>query len=51
MLKRRGVLIIHGSGNSGKNIDVEENYPSDRYLDGTEAGNWAQCGCFSYGLE
>ena len=44
MAEERNVLIVHGSGNGGKNIDEEESYPSDRYLNGTEASNWINVG-------
>ncbi|HKZ37678.1 MAG TPA: S8 family serine peptidase, partial [Chryseolinea sp.] len=37
-------LIVHGSGNGGLDIDAEESYPSDRYLDGSEAPNWINVG-------
>ncbi|HPM30660.1 MAG TPA: S8 family serine peptidase [Chryseolinea sp.] len=42
--EQKDVLIVHGSGNSGKNIDVYESYPSDRYLDKSEATNWINVG-------
>lgn len=42
--EQKNVLIVHGSGNSGKNIDDEQSYPSDRYLDQTEATNWINVG-------
>ncbi|MEN7547219.1 S8 family peptidase [Rapidithrix thailandica] len=45
--KEKGVLLIHASGNSGKNIDVEENYPNDRDLNGIEASNWLEVGASS----
>ncbi len=38
------VLLVHGSGNSGENIDIDDSYPSDRLKDGTEAGNWLNVG-------
>lgn len=48
--EQKGVLIIHGAGNSGDNIDSKESYPSDRYLDGTEATNWLNVGASSMDL-
>lgn len=42
--EHRNVLIVHGSGNDGRNIDVEPSYPSDTYMDNTEASNWINVG-------
>lgn len=39
-----GVLVIHSSGNKGIDIDSNESFPSDRFLDGTEAINWINVG-------
>jgi cell wall-associated protease len=39
---QKGVLIVHASGNDGKNVDVERNFPSRFYLDGKEAKNWLE---------
>jgi subtilisin family serine protease len=44
LAEERNVLIVHGSGNSGLNIDENESYPSDRYMDGSEASNWINVG-------
>ncbi|MFM7857927.1 MAG: S8 family serine peptidase [Flammeovirgaceae bacterium] len=44
LAEQKNVLIVHGSGNKGLNIDEQETYPSDRYLDGTEALNWINVG-------
>jgi subtilisin family serine protease len=44
LAEQRNVLLVHGSGNDGKDIDAEESYPSDRYLDRTEATNWINVG-------
>lgn len=44
LAEERNVLLVHGSGNDGRNIDVEPSYPSDRYLDNTEASNWINVG-------
>jgi len=49
--EQKDVLLVHGSGNSGLNIDVEEVYPSDRYLNGTEATNWINVGASSTGTD
>jgi subtilisin family serine protease len=42
--EHKNVLLVHGSGNSGKNIDNDESYPSDRYIDKSEATNWINVG-------
>lgn len=42
--EQKNVLLVHGSGNDGKNIDKNESYPSDRYLDNVEATNWINVG-------
>lgn len=40
-----GVLVIHAAGNDSKNIDVESNFPSKKYLDGkTRSKNWIEVG-------
>jgi subtilisin family serine protease len=44
LAEEKGVLIVHASGNDGINVDQDENYPSDRYLDGTEPQNWIEVG-------
>ncbi|MEM7297953.1 MAG: S8 family serine peptidase [Bacteroidota bacterium] len=48
--EEKGVLLIHSSGNSGKNIDTEESYPSGVFLDGQEAANWLCVGASDYEL-
>ena len=49
--EEKGVLIVHGSGNSGNNIDVKESFPSDRFLDGSEPTNWINVGASSLKLD
>ena len=49
--EKKGVLIVHGSGNSGNNIDVKESFPSDRFLDGSEPTNWINVGASSLKLD
>ncbi len=44
LAEQKNVLIVHASGNNGKDIDTAENYPSDQYLDKTEATNWMNVG-------
>lgn len=48
--EEKGVLIIHAAGNKGENIDLNESYPSDRYLNGTEASNWLNVGAIQNNL-
>ncbi len=38
------VLIVHSAGNYGLNLDLNESFPSDRYIDRTEAKNWISVG-------
>jgi subtilisin family serine protease len=45
----RGVLIVHAAGNSGEDIDVNDNFPSRRLLDGSTARNWLEIGAGSWG--
>ncbi len=41
----KGVLLIHASGNDGKNVDMEDNFPDPRYADGKgRARNWITVG-------
>jgi subtilisin family serine protease len=40
----RGVLLVHAAGNSAEDIDVEPNFPSRVFLDGTEAPGWLEVG-------
>ncbi|PAP75577.1 S8 family serine peptidase [Rubrivirga marina] len=39
-----GVLLVHAAGNSGEDIDVEDNYPTRTLLDGTVSGGWLEVG-------
>jgi subtilisin family serine protease len=42
--EEHNVLIIHGAGNYGFSLDMNESFPSDRYIDRTEAKNWLNVG-------
>ncbi len=42
------VLLVHGSGNDGFNIDSTASYPSRLYLDGREAETWLEVGASSW---
>lgn len=49
--EQKGVLLIHAAGNDSENIDLEKNYPSRYYADGTEAKNWIEVGASSWGAD
>jgi subtilisin family serine protease len=40
----QGVLLIHGSGNDGKDITTDHFYPHPQYLDGKKATNYLTVG-------
>jgi subtilisin family serine protease len=40
----KGVLLVHGSGNDGKDIDKDIFYPNPVFLDGTTATNYITVG-------
>lgn len=44
----KGVLMVHGAGNDGKNLDVEKSFPSPAYLDGGRARHWISVGASSW---
>ena len=39
-----GVLLVHAAGNSAEDLDVADNFPTRRMLDGTETGGWLEVG-------
>ncbi len=43
----KDVLLIHAAGNDGKNTDNENNFPTPRYLDGTNCSTWIEVGASS----
>ncbi|WP_343030553.1 S8 family serine peptidase [Fulvivirga aurantia] len=45
----KGVLLVHAAGNSSKNIDKRDNFPSRAIADGSEANNWLEIGASSWG--
>ncbi|MBL7847372.1 MAG: S8 family peptidase [Cyclobacteriaceae bacterium] len=47
--QKKGVLIIHGSGNERQDNDKEGNYPNRKYLNGKEALGWLEVGATSSG--
>lgn len=40
----KDVLLVHAAGNDNKDIDVEANFPSRKYLDGKEASSFIVVG-------
>jgi cell wall-associated protease len=40
----KDVLLVHGSGNDNKNVDVEKVYPNDQMIDGSIVTNWINVG-------
>jgi subtilisin family serine protease len=44
----KGVLMVHGAGNDGENVDSTDNYPSPVYLSGGRARHWIEVGASSW---
>ncbi|MFY7828402.1 MAG: S8 family peptidase [Flectobacillus sp.] len=44
----KDVLLIHAAGNENENIDINDNFPSKKYLDGKFAENWIEVGATSW---
>ena len=44
----KGVLMVHGAGNDGENVDTAGNFPTPVYLAGGRARNWIEVGATSY---
>lgn len=40
----KDVLLVHAAGNENQNIDVEKNFPTNKYLDGGVASSWITVG-------
>lgn len=40
----KDVLLIHAAGNDNKDLDVENNFPTNKYEDGTLAASWLTVG-------
>jgi subtilisin family serine protease len=49
--EQKGVLMIHAAGNDSDDIDVEKNFPTRFYADGSEAKNWIEVGASSWGAD
>ena len=46
--EKKDVLLIHAAGNSSKNIDVKDNFPTQTYESGKNAKNWLEIGALSW---
>jgi len=40
----KDVLLVHAAGNDNKDLEVENNFPTSKYLDGTVASSWITVG-------
>ena len=50
--EEKGVLLVHAAGNDGKDIDVESNFPTKRFLNSKDkADNWLEIGASSWGTD
>ena len=49
--EKKGVILVHAAGNDGKDIDVEENYPTKVLGNGNRVDNWIEVGASSMGDE
>lgn len=49
--EEKGVLLVHGAGNKGQNLDLNERFPSDIYLNGKIATNWLNVGATAMTLD
>ena len=47
----RGVLLVHAAGNSSKDIDTRDNFPTRRYDSGKEATTWMEIGASASGAD
>lgn len=45
----KGVLLVHAAGNSSKNIDDKDNFPTRNFNNGKEATTWLEIGASSAG--
>jgi cell wall-associated protease len=45
----KGVLLVHGAGNDGKNIDEADNFPTAKISAKKEVNNWLEVGASSWG--
>jgi subtilisin family serine protease len=40
----KDVLLVHAAGNDNNDVDVENNFPTNKYLDGSTASSWITVG-------
>lgn len=45
---KKDVLLVHAAGNDNKDIDVENNFPTNKYLDGGFADSWITVGASGF---
>ena len=46
----KGVLLVHAAGNSSKDIDKKDNFPTRRYTESkAQASNWLEIGASAWG--
>jgi subtilisin family serine protease len=45
----KGVLLVHAAGNSNKNIDEKDNFPTSKLSNGKSAENWLEIGASGAG--
>ena len=44
----KGVLMVHGAGNDGENVDSNANFPTPAFTAGGRARNWIEVGATSW---
>lgn len=47
----KDVLLIHAAGNDNKNIDIEDNFPTKFYNDGSVSSSWIEVGASSWNAD
>jgi len=47
--EEKGVLLVHAAGNSSKDVDVSDNFPSRNYLNKGESTLWMEIGASAWG--
>ncbi len=49
--EERGVLLVHAAGNSSKNLDTSDNFPTATLDDGTRVSNWLEVGATTWSAD
>jgi subtilisin family serine protease len=49
--EKNNVLLVHAAGNEGKNIDIENNFPTKHLKKKEVAENWLEVGASSWGMD